>query len=279
MTDYKVIKGRFHVRRYSPDGDSIRFSADNEENWEFFTWKSTKERDKEKKQLRLEAIDALETHYEECSQPHAFAIAALESLLSIVGITHIEYNIAVTKIINAKDDKPGYIVASTVDTFSRPVCFAFGDINVLSDGQVIQADDIPLERSINYIVARDGLAYPTYYEGIEDSIREKFTDLVVDARMNRRGIWALDRTHGFKLWNKDTIQYDVIVMPKIFRRIISFYQNRTNHDELMDFLKDNPDPVKKISDGTSTKLHKLIENDGRFYKLTVRPEMLLFAPK
>jgi hypothetical protein len=30
---FKVIKGTFHVVGYSPDGDSIRFKADDKEKW------------------------------------------------------------------------------------------------------------------------------------------------------------------------------------------------------------------------------------------------------
>ena len=279
MTDYKVIKGHYHVRRYAPDGDSIRFKAEDHTNWDFFTWENSSEKAKAKKQLRLEVIDALETHYQGFRQPHAFAIAALETLLSILGITGIKYNIAVTRIIEANDEKPGYIVSSTVDTFNRPVSFAFGNIDGLNDGATIQGDEIPIERSINYIIARDGLAYPTYYSGIEDSIREKFTKVIEDARMNRRGIWAIDRTHGFTLGDKDTIQSDIIIMPKLFRRLVSFFLNRVDYDDFMNFMKDNPDPVQKVSDGTKTNLHELIVNEGRFYKLEVRPEMLIFIPK
>ena len=97
--------------------------------------------------------------------------------------------------------------------------------------------------------------------------------------MNRRGIWGIDRTHGFTLGDKDTIQSDIIIMPKLFRRLVSFFLNRVDYDDFMNFMKDNPDPVKKVSDGTITNLHELIVNEGWFYKLEVRPEMLIFIPK
>ena len=31
---FTLIKGTFHVVGYSPDGDSIRFKADNEKQWD-----------------------------------------------------------------------------------------------------------------------------------------------------------------------------------------------------------------------------------------------------
>jgi len=30
---FVVIKGTFHIEGYSPDGDSVRFKADNKEHW------------------------------------------------------------------------------------------------------------------------------------------------------------------------------------------------------------------------------------------------------
>lgn len=279
MTEYKVIKGLYHVKTFAPDGDSIRFQAENKSNWDFFTWKSASKKKANKKQLRIEAIDALETHYEGFRQPQSFAVAAQETLLSMIGITDIEYNISVTKIVDAKDARPGYIVASTLDMYDRPVCYVFGNIGALHDGDVIKGDKIPVERSINYMMARDGLVYPTYYTGIEDSIRNKFTKVIEKARINRRGVWAIDRTHGFTLWNKDTIQSDVIVLPKIFRRFIAFFQKRSSSADFMKYLEDNEDPVQLVSNGSDSNLHDLLYNDGRFYKLTIRPEMIIFKPK
>ncbi len=71
MAQYKVIAGTFHVKGFSPDGDSIRFQAKDQSHWEFFTWKgdAAAKKDDKRKQLRVESIDALETHYEGYHQP------------------------------------------------------------------------------------------------------------------------------------------------------------------------------------------------------------------
>ena len=69
----KVLFGSYHVIGREPDGDSIAFQADNPVHWDFFGW-----RDKRKKptpaknmpvQLRIEAIDSLETHYDLYEEP------------------------------------------------------------------------------------------------------------------------------------------------------------------------------------------------------------------
>jgi len=278
MRIYKVIKGIYHVKGFSPDGDSIRFEAEDPANWDFFRWKKQKNKDRRKKQLRIEAIDALETHYKGVSQPRAFAIAALERMLALLGISNIEYNLLVTKINNANDKTPGYIVSAALDAFDRPLCFAFPDISGFVDGDEIQSTEIPLADSINFTLARDGIVYPTFYTTMEEGIIEEFRQIVLSAKNDRRGIWAIDRTHGFTLWNTRTVQEDVVILPKLFRRFISFFDNRTQFEEFPDFLASNEDPVV-LRDGTESSLDKLLQKEGNFYALTVPPEDIIFKPK
>jgi len=78
MAQYKIVAGTFHVKGFQPDGDSIRFQATNPGNWDFFQWQTEADKLSKKKQLRVESIDALETHYQGYHQPRSFAIAALD---------------------------------------------------------------------------------------------------------------------------------------------------------------------------------------------------------
>lgn len=84
MAQYKIVTGTFHVKGFQPDGDSIRFQTNDPANWDFFEWETEKDKKEKRKQLRVESIDALETHYEGYHQPCPFALAALESLLEIL---------------------------------------------------------------------------------------------------------------------------------------------------------------------------------------------------
>jgi len=59
-----LIKGTFHVKGYSPDGDSIRFRARNPDNWKKLSGPAVALNARGHAQLRIEAIDALETHYQ-----------------------------------------------------------------------------------------------------------------------------------------------------------------------------------------------------------------------
>jgi hypothetical protein len=60
---FHVIRGTFHVVDYAPDGDSIRFEADNEDQWDLLAGPPPRLNGRGHAQLRLEAIDTLETHY------------------------------------------------------------------------------------------------------------------------------------------------------------------------------------------------------------------------
>ena len=276
-TKYKIIKGKFHVKGYSPDGDSIRFMADNHDNWNYFKWKTKNLKKRKKKQLRIEAIDALETHYLGVRQPHAFAIAALERMLELLNITEVEYNLLVTKITSANDGQPGFIAAANVDIFSRPISYVFPAKAKLNDGDELTIDELPLKKSINYLLLKEGVVYPTFYTTTEPLVVEKFFKTVRSSRRYRKGLWAIDRSLGFNLWTVDTIQNDVIIFPKLFRRFVSFFNNRSNMDDFMDFLE-KKDPIE-LHDGTITSLRELIVVEGRRYSLLIEPEYMKFIPK
>lgn len=67
--EYFLIKGYYHVVGHSPDGDSLKFEAENPKDWENLQsqfselFKEKLEEHNGVVQLRLQGIDALETHY------------------------------------------------------------------------------------------------------------------------------------------------------------------------------------------------------------------------
>ena len=278
MKTYKIIKGNFHVRGYSPDGDSIRFQADDPNHWDFLKWKTKTQKRRKKKQLRIEAIDALETHYENLRQPNAFALAALERMLELIGITDVGYNLLVTKITSANDSTSGYIACAENDVFGRPISYIFSKNALLEDGAEMPANQLPIKQSINYSLVKEGIVYPTFYTTTEPIVVDAFFQRVRYSRRSRRGIWAIDKSMGFKLWNINTIQQDVVIFPKLFRRFASFFKHRSDINTFMDFLEDNPDPIQ-LRDGTITTLRELIYKEGNKYGLKIEPEYFNFIPK
>ena len=61
IMSFNLIKGTFHVKGYSPDGDSIRFRAKDPTNWKKLSGPAVGLNALGHAQLRIEAMDALET--------------------------------------------------------------------------------------------------------------------------------------------------------------------------------------------------------------------------
>jgi endonuclease YncB( thermonuclease family) len=279
MAQYKVIAGTFHIKGFQPDGDSIRFQSNKQEYWDFFTWKTATDKTAKKKQLRVEAIDALETHYEGYHQPRAFALAALEAMLEILRIDTVTYSLGLTQVVAANDGKAGFIASATVDPFGRPVSYVFPKDAKLTDGAVMDSSELPIDDSINFQLAREGLVYPTFYTTTDRLIAEKIRSVVARARATKRGIWSIDRTPDFTLLDIRTLQEDNLIMPKLFRRLVGFYERYSEFEKLEEYMKKQRDNLV-LWDGTKKKsLADLMTFAGRRLRMNTPVEDILFSPK
>jgi hypothetical protein len=119
-----LIKGTFHVKGYSPDGDSVRFRANNSANWKKLSGPAAELNARGHAQLRMEAVDALETHYEGYHQPLKQAKAAGRFLLSSLGINEVVWNENQGTVIKAQDGTKGYILARCTE--KNRTCSIFG---------------------------------------------------------------------------------------------------------------------------------------------------------
>ncbi len=229
-------------------------------------------------QIRLEGIDAVETHYNGYSQPRAFGLGALEKMLEYLGIQWVSYSLSARTIVSAQDGVAGFIAVATIDDFNRPICLAFPGNVDLTDGDELDAEHLPIYQSVNYQMCLEGLVYPTFYTTTDPEIVQYITEATQLARDNRRGFWVIDRTNGFPLWDIRTIYDDVLIMPKLFRRLTAFCENYNELSELVPYLKRDKDPIR-LTDGSLTTLDQLIRVTGRYIQLLKQPEEMLFVPK
>ena len=279
MAQYKIIAGTFHIKGFQPDGDSIRFQANKPEHWDFFEWETPANKAAKKKQLRIESIDAMETHYDGYHQPRPFAIAALESLLELLNINSVTYSLSVTQIVDADDGKAGFIASATTDRFGRPVSYVFPKKAKLTDGAVIDSATLPIEDSVNFLLAREGLVYPTFYTTTDRVFAEKIRAVVARARKTKRGIWSIDRTPDFMLWDIRTIQEDILLMPKLFRRLVGFFDHYADFGKLEEYMAKQRDNLV-LWDGTKkSSLADLMKISGRRLQMKTPVEDILFSPK
>jgi len=279
MTRYKVIAGTFHIKGFQPDGDSIRFQAANPSNWDFFKWGTAADKAAKKKQLRVEAIDALETHYEGYHQPRAFALAALEALLEILRIDSVTYSLSLTQVVDANDGKTGFIASASIDRFGRPVSYVFPKNVRLTDGAVMDSSELPVEDSVNFQLAREGLVYPTFYTATDRVFAEKIRAVVARARATKRGIWSIDRTSDFTLLDIRTLQEDNLIFPKLFRRLVGFYENYSDFNKLEEYMKKQRDNLVLWDGAKKKSLADLMTFEGRRIRMSTPVEDILFSPK
>ena len=97
IMSFTLIKGIFHVKGYSPDGDSIRFRAKDPTNWRKLSGPAVGLNALGHAQLRIEAMDALETHFGE----------AARYLLSSLGIHEVIWDETQSTIVKAEDGTEG----------------------------------------------------------------------------------------------------------------------------------------------------------------------------
>lgn len=281
VMNYTIIKGTFHVAKYSPDGDSVRFQALDHARWKAFTFNKASSEDDKKRQLRFEGIDALETHFGAgWHQSRAFGFAAMEVMLGLIGITEVSYNLAMTKITKAKDGTPGTIAVTGLDRYDRPISLVFaGHVASLADGAEVPFSKLPMKECVNNKLLKLGLVYPAFYNSMPVELMDLFAKETAKVRKNKTGLWALDRTRDFQMLNEDSIISDLVIYPKLFRRLVAFLEAASSYDELGPYLEAKGDDLVLRSTGAKTTFAELLEIKGRRITLAAEPEDMIFDSK
>jgi endonuclease YncB( thermonuclease family) len=277
---FTLIKGTFHVTGYSPDGDSVRFSALDTKLWKRLSGPAVETNARRHAQLRIEAVDALETHYMGSSQPLGAAHAARKFLLSFLGIDDVVWDDSQSFVVKAKDGTEGHILARSTESNRRPVAFVFAGESDEKDGAEINLDRSILKESLNYRLLSRGLAYPMYYNGLFSDLRSPLSRAVANARTEGKGLWPTDRTNkGFSVSDLKAITEEVAIMPKLFRRIISYMGEGGKIEGFKEQLQRGCEPLVRISEVHFTRFDAIVEMKGEKVRLSEPPENLIFMDK
>lgn len=274
---FSIIEGSFHVVGYSPDGDSVRFEARDEDDWRRLSGPPVSLNARGHAQLRFEAIDTLETHYLGFHQPLGLATKALEFLLADLGITGVEWNEGRTEVTAAEDGSRGYILSRATEQNRRPVAFVYAGEPPAEDGDEVFMDVEMLRGSVNYRSLEMGLAYPTYYKGLFPDLREEMTAAVARARENGLGVWAEDRTTtGFAVTGLESLVEEHVILPKLFRRLVEYLQGGGRVAGFDEFLEGRDEEIIVIPGVHATHFDTVVEVEGETVRMTRRPEDLIF---
>jgi hypothetical protein len=246
---FRLIKGTFHVLNYSPDGDSIRFQPNDRAFFQGLSGPPPKFNPRGHTQLRIEAIDALETHYNASGggsqhQPLALAHLAMDALLDYAGITQVVWNQAHSSVLSARDGTPGFILTRSVEKNQRPVAFVFSGDMAAQDGSDVFLTPELLTKSFNYISLAKGFSYPTFYTGLFSDLREALAAQARAARAASAGIHALDRTNeGFDAASMSSITETHAILPKLFRRLADYMSSTGTSVGFKETLEQSREPV------------------------------------
>jgi endonuclease YncB( thermonuclease family) len=281
-----LIKGTFQLVGASPDGDSVRFYPDDP----MATVKAglkVRLNSRGGMQLRLDAIDALETHYrsgELWHQPAEFGAGAAAKLLTHLGFKKVERNDKGTVTSATPEKVPGHILTRFADKYGRAVAFAHAGQRPgrSVDGAQVHVDVKALKTSANYKLVADGLAYPTFYSLLYPDLRQALADAAVTARKAGSGLWAHDVTNkGFRLRSRKQLSEELVILPKLFRRLADYLAlDETGGVSLTGFahyLDTRNDRLFTVPDGHSTEFATLVTVQRQTITLTVEPERIVFA--
>ncbi len=221
---YLVIKGKFVIVGKEPDGDSVRFIADDPNLYEHLhrNYRIKPSRD-ESVQLRFEGIDATELHYGGAAQP--LGAEARDQLLDWMGFENIQYK--GNRVQSSEPDAvSGVILSQAADANGRPISYVLleEDAKQLEDQDWARVNTVLLKKTLNFKLLTQGLAYYTVYTSTPSTHRKTLQEAALATRKANRGVWAQDTTEEFVLMDKNSIVAPdgQVILPKLFRRSIDY---------------------------------------------------------
>lgn len=267
---FTLIKGTYRPLAGIPDGDSLRFRANNLSLWKKLEGApvvlGTGAETKDTVQLRLEGIDAIEKGAAKNTNPKkSLSIQARDNLF--------------TRINFDKDTTPqpaGYILSRMTDDKSRrPICFIFYGKTNLADGSSVMLDAKLLRKSVNYQQMLDGYAYPLYYNTLFASLRNEFTNALQLAKKAKRGYWPTDKTsQGVTVTSAANLTSIPPIWPKLWRRLETHFRNNTSLKGFIDFLTKENERVDILPIMEERGLQDIVKVTGNKVRLTVSPESI-----
>lgn len=279
---FTLIKGTFHADGYSPDGDTLRFRADDPIHWLSLRGRPVEVNGRAHASLRFEGIDALETHYGGSHQPLQLAEAARDRLLELAGIRNIVWG---GRNVAASDDGTrGYILTRATDVYRRAIAFVYGGDTTEPDGADIYLDGPRLRDSFNWQLTHEGLVYPTFYTTLFHDLRAELATAVQAARGAGRGVWAHDRTTtGLTVATVADLETGGYILPKLFRRLHALLGEGRPVAELRAWL-DEPERREEIlilATAHTQHFDDIVAVDAATgtVRLTLAPEAVAFRPK
>lgn len=291
---YLLIKGEFHIfypdsprNGPEPDGDTMRFRPDNPQlvNNMPTSGAAPNFNKRHMVSLRFEAIDALETHYNDTHQHLGWATAARDALLAACGFGKVRFWQRTPNKVSSVEHHPtrGYIAVNGTDSHGRLVCFVFAGDPSEADGTALWLDEERVLQSLNAHLLREGLVYPAFYTSLPPALRTSLKALANAGRTARRGLWQDAVPVGQEIAIKDLVTLQQLVLwPKLFRRLASYFAaGYSNLDQFDAWLRQDPtnrDDSILLPHYEIGNMHDIVSAQGQNLRLNYEPEDLIILP-
>jgi endonuclease YncB( thermonuclease family) len=292
---YTLIKGEFHIhypdiprQGPEPDGDTLKFLPDDRSLVEGLLQphRPPNFNGRNMINLRFEGIDALETHFSGMHQHEKLAEKARDQLLEKAGFGQIKFWDDLPHKVEAVQHHPrrGHILARSLDTFGRVLAFVYPGNTPRADGSNVTLDVPLLNQSFNAKLISSGIAYPAFYTSLPVELKDRLTNLTIQAWNMDRGLWPSD-TANVEYWEKipdlATLQ-ELAIWPKLFRRLAKYFDDLNEGLGQFDaWLRDDPrdrDDRVLLSNGEIGNMHDIIDIDGNWIRMNEWPEDIVILP-
>jgi hypothetical protein len=295
---YTLLRGAFVIRYADlprqgpePDGDTVKFLPDQPALVEALPLTSGRPANLGERgvSVRLEAVDALETHFAGVHQELAGANAARDVLLATLGFTGISYFPSAPNRVESADQDSirGHVLSNGVDANGRVIGFVYAGEAALPDGTEVFVEEPLVEQSVNATLLRDGLVYAAYYGSLPATLRIHLADISRRARLdpNPDGIWpraTADPNGPAEVVDLAGLQ-QLVIWPKLFRRLVSYLAEGTPSLDGFDrWLRADPinrdDSLFRLDRLEFANLHDVVSASGSSIALTAWPEDFIVEP-
>ncbi len=295
---YMVLHGRFVIRYPElprqgpePDGDTVKFLPDSPALLEALPRPSGRPPDLNSRgiSVRLEAIDALETHFGDTHQELAGANAARDVLLAGLGFTNVVFFADLPNKVQSADQDSirGHVLCNGVDANGRLIAFVYPGEHPAPDGSTVFLDEPMLDRSLNATILATGHAYPAFYATLPAALRNHLAATARTARaaQDPAGLWprsTADPDGAATVADRTVLQH-LVTWPKLFRRIVPYLAaGFRDFDGFDAWLRADPvhrdDELFLLDRLERGNLHDVVHAAGQQVQLTAWPEDFIISP-
>jgi endonuclease YncB( thermonuclease family) len=295
---YTLLRGSFVIRYPDlpragpePDGDTIKFRPDTPALVEALPRRSGTPPDINARgiSVRLEAIDALETHFAETHQELAGANAARDELLRRLGFTNVVFFDDLPNKVQSADQDAirGHVLSNGIDANGRLIAFGYPGDHPGPDGMTVFVDEALVDQSLNAQLLAAGHAYPAFYATLPVDLRIHLAKVSEAARAAQPpvGLWprsTADPDGPATVANLDGLE-QLVLWPKLFRRIVPYLAARfPNFDGFDGWLRADPvnrdDELFLLDKLERGNMHDVVRGVGQQIQLLVWPEAFIISP-